>query len=103
MAATRVIRAEAFKAVAGFRDELIAGEEPELCLRLRELGWNIWRLDAEMTHHDAAITRFSQWWKRTVRSGYAYRKLLDCIEILNFESTRQRRSAPPFGVAFFRS
>ena len=70
-----VIRSEAFKAVAGYRDELIAGEEPELCLRLRELGWKIWRLDAEMTYHDAAITRFSQWWKRTVRSGYAYTEI----------------------------
>jgi hypothetical protein len=39
---------------------------------LRELGWKIWRLDAEMTKHDAAITRFGQWWRRAVRSGYAY-------------------------------
>ncbi len=67
-----MIRTEAFKAVGGFRAQLIAGEEPELCLRLRENGWKIWRLDAEMTRHDAAITRFSQWWVRTVRSGYAY-------------------------------
>ena len=70
-----MIRSEAFKAVEGFRNQLIAGEEPELCLRLRKLGWKIWRLDAEMTLHDAAITRFSQWWKRTVRSGYAYAEI----------------------------
>jgi hypothetical protein len=25
-----------------------------------------------MTWHDAAITRFKQWWTRTKRSGYAY-------------------------------
>jgi hypothetical protein len=25
-----------------------------------------------MTLHDAAMTRFSQWWKRMVRSGHAY-------------------------------
>ena len=67
-----MIRSDAFTTAKGFRNELIAGEEPELCLRLRELGWKIWRLDAEMTLHDAAITRFGQWWKRTVRSGYAY-------------------------------
>ena len=67
-----MIRAEAFKAVGGYGVQLIAGEEPELCLRLREKGWKIWRIDAEMTRHDAAITRFSQWWVRTVRSGYAY-------------------------------
>lgn len=65
-----LVRAEAFEAVDGFRDQLIAGEEPELCLRLREKGWHIWRLDAEMTQHDAAMKRFRQWWARTVRSGY---------------------------------
>jgi GT2 family glycosyltransferase len=58
---------------AGFYNEtLIAGEEPELCLRLRAAGWKIWRLDAEMTGHDAAMTRFGQWWTRARRSGHAY-------------------------------
>lgn len=70
-----MMRSEAFKAVGGYRNQLIAGEEPELCLRLRELGWKVWRLDAEMTRHDAAITRFSQWWVRTTRSGYAYAEI----------------------------
>jgi len=70
-----MIRSEALKAVGGYRSHLIAGEEPELCLRLREVGWRIWRLNAEMTRHDAAITRFSQWWLRTVRSGYAYAEI----------------------------
>ena len=28
------------------------------------------RVDAEMTLHDSAMTRFGQWWKRAVRSGY---------------------------------
>lgn len=65
-----LIRAEAFESIGGFRAELIAGEEPELCLRLREKGWKIWRLDAEMTRHDAAIERFIQWWIRAVRWGY---------------------------------
>ena len=70
-----MIRSEAFQAVGGYRGELIAGEEPELCLRLREGGWKIWRIDAEMTKHDAAIIRFSQWWTRVVRSGYAYAEI----------------------------
>jgi GT2 family glycosyltransferase len=65
-----LIRAGAFAAVGGFREELVAGEEPELCLRLRAAGWKIWRLDHEMTLHDAAMTRFSQWWRRTIRSGF---------------------------------
>jgi hypothetical protein len=59
-------------AVEGYRADLIAGEEPELCLRLARQGGQIWRIDAEMTLHDAAITRFGQWWRRTVRAGHAF-------------------------------
>jgi GT2 family glycosyltransferase len=65
-----LVRAEAFDAVGGFRSSLIAGEEMELCLRLRQIGWKIWRLDEEMTEHDASMTRFGQWWTRSIRSGY---------------------------------
>jgi glycosyltransferase involved in cell wall biosynthesis len=67
-----MLRVKAFEAVGGFRDELIAGEEPELCVRLREAGWRIWRVSNEMTLHDAAMTSFSQWWRRALRAGYAY-------------------------------
>jgi hypothetical protein len=67
-----LFRAAAFAAVGGFDESLIAGEEPELCVRLREQGWKIRRLDAEMTLHDAAMTRWRQWWKRAVRAGHAY-------------------------------
>lgn len=67
-----MIRVEAFEQVQGYLDHLIAGEEPELSLRLRRSGWRIWRLDFEMTKHDANMTRFGQWWRRTVRSGYAF-------------------------------
>ena len=67
-----LMRAEAFKSVGGFNPGVIAGEEPELCLRLRHCGWKIWRLDAEMAMHDAAISTFGQWWQRTKRGGYAY-------------------------------
>jgi hypothetical protein len=42
---------EAFQQAAGFNDALIAGEEPELCVRLRQKDWKIFRLDAEMTLH----------------------------------------------------
>ncbi|WP_194788849.1 glycosyltransferase family 2 protein [Pseudomonas sp. UFMG81] len=67
-----LMRADAFSAVGGFRAGLIAGEEPELCVRLRAHGWKIWRLAQEMTLHDAAMTRFSQWWRRSLRAGYAF-------------------------------
>ncbi len=69
-----MIRAEAFNTVGGFREDLIAGEEPELCVRLRKQGGIILRLAEEMTLHDAAMTRFGQWWRRSVRAGYAYAK-----------------------------
>lgn len=67
-----LMRVDAFQSVGGYRADLIAGEEPELCVRLRASGWKIWRLDTEMTLHDAAITRFSQWWNRNKRAGYAF-------------------------------
>ncbi|HSA99740.1 MAG TPA: glycosyltransferase family A protein [Anaerolineales bacterium] len=67
-----MIRAEALEAEGGYRADLIAGEEPELCVRLRAVGWKVWRLDAEMALHDAAMTRFGQWWIRALRAGYAF-------------------------------
>lgn len=67
-----LMRSTAFDGVGGFDASLIAGEEPDLCLRLRGKGWTIHRLDAEMTWHDAALTRFGQWWKRTRRAGHAF-------------------------------
>lgn len=66
-----LMRVAPFAAVAGFNPDLIAGEEPELCLRLRRAGWQVWRIDAEMTLHDVAMTRFSQWWRRSMRAGHA--------------------------------
>ncbi len=62
----------AVMAVGGYRAGLIAGEEPELCVRLRGAGGQVWRIDAEMTLHDAAIVRLGQWWRRAVRAGHAY-------------------------------
>jgi glycosyltransferase involved in cell wall biosynthesis len=70
-----LMRVAAFRGVGGYDPRLIAGEEPELCFRLRALGWGVHRLDHEMTLHDAAVTRFGQWWRRTKRSGYAFRSV----------------------------
>ena len=67
-----LLRAMAFREVGGFNPTLIAGEEPELALRLRRRGWKILRLPAEMAEHDAAIYRAEQWWRRSVRAGFAY-------------------------------
>lgn len=67
-----LIRSEVMSDVGGFSPEIIAGEEPDLCFRIRQKGWRIHRLPSIMTHHDADIHAFSQWWKRNVRSGHAY-------------------------------
>ena len=67
-----MMRVSALKQVGGFNPTLIAGEEPELCVRLRQGGGKILRLDAEMTLHDAQIMHFGQWWRRSIRNGHAY-------------------------------
>ena len=67
-----MIRVSAFSQVRGFNPTLIAGEEPELCIRLRQQGWKILRIDADMTLHDAQMSRIEQWWQRALRGGYSY-------------------------------
>ena len=66
-----LMRVQALQEVNGYNDTLICGEEPEMCLRLGRQGWKIWRLDEDMTYHDADMTQFSQWWTRMVRGGWA--------------------------------
>ncbi len=66
-----LIRTRAFREVAGYNPALIAGEEPDMCVRMRQRGWKIFRIDAAMTLHDAAMTRFGQWWRRELRGGHA--------------------------------
>lgn len=67
-----MMRAAAFHAVGGFDPKVIAGEEPELCVRLRAAGHSIECLPVDMTLHDVAMSRFGQWWIRSVRAGYAF-------------------------------
>ena len=65
-----MMRVQSFRQVGGFDPSVAAGEEPELCQRLRDKGHKVLRVDAEMTLHDSAMLHFGQWWKRAVRSGY---------------------------------
>lgn len=67
-----MMRLSALSAVEGFQDDLIAGEEPDLCLRLGQQGFLVRRIDGEMGLHDAAMFAFASWWNRTKRSGFAY-------------------------------
>jgi GT2 family glycosyltransferase len=78
-----MMRAAAFDAVGGFDTALAAGEEPELCLRLRRRGWLIDSLVAPMMQHELGIDRFAAWWRRSARGGRAY-----------FESWWKHRGGP---------
>ncbi len=70
-----LLRISAVNEVGGYDGALIAGEEPELCLRLRRAGWSVLRIDHEMTRHDARMSSFRSWWRRAVRAGHAYAEL----------------------------
>jgi glycosyltransferase involved in cell wall biosynthesis len=72
-----LMRRSALMEVGGFDDQLIAGEEPELCRRLRARGNLILHIDQPMTRHDLHITRWSQYWKHALRAGYAYAQISD--------------------------
>ena len=67
-----LMRLDVLAAVGGYDGSLIAGEEPELCVRIRARGWKVWREPRDMVLHDAAMTRWSQWWKRSMRGGHAF-------------------------------
>lgn len=67
-----LMRMSALDEVGGFNPGLMASEEPDLTARLRNRGWEVWRLDGAMSEHDARILTFAQWWRRTTRSGYGY-------------------------------
>jgi GT2 family glycosyltransferase len=95
-----MVRADAFRALRGFDEQVIAGEDSELGVRAVAAGWQIRKLDAPMATHDADIHRFAQWWRRAVRSGHAIGQRFhlngrgparDC--------ERQRRSVLVWGIA----
>ena len=67
-----LIRAADFLRTNGLREDLVAGEEPELCFRLRAQGRKVVALAEPMGSHDAAMTSVRQWWRRNQRTGLAY-------------------------------
>ncbi len=81
-----LMRRSALEQVNGYDEALIAGEEPEMCRRMRAAGWKILHTDHPMTGHDLAMTAWSQYWKRATRAGYAYAEV----------SRRFRDSGMPF-------
>jgi cellulose synthase/poly-beta-1,6-N-acetylglucosamine synthase-like glycosyltransferase len=72
-----IMRRSALEEVGGFDAGLIAGEEPELCQRMRAKGYAILHVDRPMTGHDLAMTRWPAYWRRAFRAGYAYAEVSD--------------------------
>jgi glycosyltransferase involved in cell wall biosynthesis len=70
-----LLRVSVLREVGLYNANMIAGEEPDLAMRMRGCGWRLRRIDAAMGFHDVDITRFSQWWTRTRRTGHAYAEL----------------------------
>ena len=80
-----LMRRKALLETGGFDESLIAGEEPELCRRLRARGYRIHHIDHPMTGHDLQITHLNQYWRRATRAGHAYAEV----------SERYRNSSDP--------
>ena len=95
-----LMRISALADVDGFNPAMIAGEEPELCVRLRSKGWSIWRVDGLMAIHDADMHRFGQWWLRVKRAGYAFAEGAAMHGAAPyFHYVEQRRRALVWGIA----
>lgn len=67
-----MVRSAVFDEIGGFDAGLICSEDEDFVLRLRKAGHMARRLPTDMTIHDANMTRFSQWWRRTLRAGHGF-------------------------------
>lgn len=67
-----MMRVSHFMVINGFNESLIAGEEPEICFRLRQIGGKVLRIDADASQHDMNMFTLQQWWRRSRRGGYAF-------------------------------
>lgn len=84
-----MVRRTLFKALGGFNPRVIAAEDDEFCNRVRKAGARVHRLPIPMTHHDAAMYRFSQWWQRAIRSGHGFAQVGD-LHPTHFKNERRR-------------
>jgi len=75
-----LMRKSVLEEVNGYNPQLIAGEEPEMCQRIRAAGYVIHRIDKPMILHDLAIKSWSQYWQRSVRTGHAYAEISNMLE-----------------------
>lgn len=66
------VKRDVFSKMNGFDETLIAGADPELCQRVCEANYKIVCLPSDMGTHDSNMEHFSEYWKRSVKTGYAY-------------------------------
>lgn len=69
-----LLNMDAVLAVGGYHN-MVAGEDIDLCHRLRSAGWRVDRLEVDMAVHDIRMDSPAHWWRRNVRSGIAYAEL----------------------------
>lgn len=67
-----MIRTKSLAAVGGYDGSVIAAEDDELSVRLRQTNGKLLRIDQDSTLHDADMHSVSQWWQRAKRCGYAF-------------------------------
>lgn len=89
-----LVRRAVLAEVGGYDEGLIAGEEPELCQRIRARGYVIQHLDAPMTQHDLAISRWPQYWRRAQRAGYAYAAVADRASRTQLKNSTDNGAVP---------
>lgn len=75
-----LVRYQALKEVGGYNSKLIAGEEPEMCQRIRKSGYTILHIDEQMTSHDLSIHTWSQYWRRCMRTGHAFAEVSNLLK-----------------------
>lgn len=75
-----LVRKSVLDEVGAYNQDLLAGEEPELCHRIRKAGYLVEHLDLPMTQHDMDMHQFSSYWRRNYRTGYAYAEVSEMTD-----------------------
>jgi cellulose synthase/poly-beta-1,6-N-acetylglucosamine synthase-like glycosyltransferase len=84
-----IFRRKVLEQTGGYDYSLIAGEEPDLCRRLRDFGYYIRCVEKVMSKHDLAMYRWKQYWRRLLRAGHAFAEI----------SARYRNTSEPIWLS----
>jgi hypothetical protein len=95
-----MIRATALEEVGGWNPKVIAAEDDEVAVRLRQAGYQLVRLDHASMIHDVDMHHAWQWWQRAKRAGYAYAQVSDLHGATpERKFVREKRRALLWGLA----